>query len=116
MKTIASIFVLLLSLAGLHAQTAPAGVWNTGQDNTLVEITNVEGRYIGKLISSDSPDAKIGNLLLKDLKSVGGVWKGQLYAPKRGAWYDATVEAKGDRLIIKVGSGLTSKTITWTRK
>ncbi|MDX1907206.1 MAG: DUF2147 domain-containing protein [Bacteroidia bacterium] len=116
MKTFASIFILLLSLAGLQAQTAPAGVWNTGQDNTLVEITNVEGRYVGKLISSDSPNAKIGNLLLKDLKPNGGAWKGQLYAPKRSAWYDATVEVKGNRLVIKAGSGFTSKTVEWTRK
>ncbi len=115
MKIFASIFILLLSLAGMQAQTAPTGVWNTGEDNTLVEITKVGGSYVGKLISSDNPDAKIGNLLLKDLKSVGGEWKGQLYAPNRGAWYEATVEAKGDRLVIKVGSGFMSKTIEWAK-
>ncbi|MDP5171916.1 MAG: DUF2147 domain-containing protein, partial [Bacteroidia bacterium] len=91
MKMFASIFVLLLSLAGLQAQTAPIGVWNTGEDNTLVEITKVGGSYVGKLISSNNSDAKIGSLLLKDIKSVGGDWKGQLYAPKRGTWYEATV-------------------------
>lgn len=117
MKIIASIFsFLLLTSLSLQAQKAPIGVWNTGSDNSQVEITEAEGNYVGTLIASDNPKAKIGKALLKDFKAVGKKWKCQLYAPKRGEWLDAKLEEKGDKLLITVGSGFMTKTLEWTKE
>ncbi len=115
MKYLASLFFLLLSVASLSAQTSPAGVWNTGSDNTKVEITEVDGSYVAQLISSDNADAKIGKQLMKGIKLDGKEWKGQIYAPKKGEWMDATLTPKGDLLEIKVGSGFMSKTLKWKK-
>jgi len=116
MKFTLSLFILLLSAIGLHAQTTPLGIWNTGTDNALVEVKEVEGRYVGTLISSDNPEAKIGKVLLKDLKPAGKGWKGKMFAPKRGEWFDATLKPKGDVIAITVGSGFRSKTLEWTKE
>lgn len=116
MKTIVSFFFsLLLSVGSLAAQSAPTGVWNTGNDNSKVEITEVDGNYVGTLISSDNTKAKIGKQLLKDLKPDGDAWKGKLFAPKKGKWLDATLQEKGNQLLIKVGSGFMSKTLKWKK-
>jgi len=116
MKIIASLFFLLVSITSLSAQTAPTGVWNTGSNNTKVEITEVEGSYIGKILSSDNTDAKIGKQLLKGISFDGKAWKGKIFAPKKGEWMDATLTPKEDVLEIKVGSGFMSKTIEWARE
>jgi uncharacterized protein (DUF2147 family) len=116
MKIITVIFALLLSVASLSAQMAPTGVWNTGTDNSQVEITEAEGHYVGTLIASDNAKAKIGKQLLKDLKPDGEAWKGKLFAPKKGQWFDATLKEKGNLLLITVGSGFMSKTIEWTKE
>lgn len=108
--------LLLLSFGSLQAQSTLAGIWNTGQENSRVEITAVDGGYFGTLISSDNENARIGTQLLKDVKPDGNGWKGTLYAPRRQAWYDATLEVEGDVLEITIGSGLLSKTVTWRRE
>lgn len=116
MKFIASLFCLLLSIASLSAQTTPKGVWNTGRDNTLVEVKEVNGSYIGTLISSDNPKASIGKVLLKDVKPAGKEWTGKMFAPKKGEWYDASLQVKGDILEFTIGSGFRSKTLEWVRE
>ncbi len=116
MKIMVSMLFLLLVGASLHAQTTLTGVWNTGTDNSQVEITEVDGRYVGTLIASDSPDANIGNVLLKDLEPSGKGWTGKMFAPKRGEWYDAKLQSKGDLLLITVGSGFMKKTLEWTKE
>ncbi len=100
----------------LFAQSNLSGTWNTGKYNTLVKIYKNEAVYIGKIISSDNPKAKIGKLLIKDLKLDNGEWKCQLYAPKRKEWYDAEMEKDGDILEITVSVGFFSKTVEWKKK
>ena len=117
MKMFASIlFSLFLSIISLHAQTAPTGVWNTGTDNTKIEIAEADGSYVGTLISSDNEKAKVGKQLLKDIELDGETWKGKLYAPKKGKWIDAVLEEKGEELLITVGSGFMSKTLEWKKE
>ncbi|MEM6318769.1 MAG: hypothetical protein AAF960_13940 [Bacteroidota bacterium] len=105
---------LLFFALSINAQSqSPAGIWNTGKDNTKIEITETNGVYTGKILSSDNAKAKIGKQLLKDIQSVDGEWKGKLFAAKRGKWMDAVLEAKGKVLQITVKKGLMSKTIEW---
>lgn len=109
-------FCMLLSVMTMNAQESLLGVWNTGTDNSKIEIAEVDGTYEGKLVSSDNAKAKIGKLIIKDLKSVDGEWKGKLFAAKKGKWLDAVFKEKGNQLLVTVGSGWKSKTLEWTKE
>lgn len=87
-----------------------------GQDNTKIEIEADNDVYTGRIVSSDNPKAIIGKLILKDVKFVGGEWKGKLYSPRKENWFDAVLKVKGNQLSVTVKSGWTSKTVEWTRK
>ena len=106
---------MLVSTITMNAQQSIAGIWNTGKDNTKIEITEEEGAYEGKIISSDNAKAKIGKSLLKEIQSVDGEWQGKLFAAKKGKWMDAVLEEKDNQLLITVKAGLMSKTVTWEK-
>ncbi|MEM6700159.1 MAG: hypothetical protein AAF599_17275 [Bacteroidota bacterium] len=105
---------MLFSTLSMHAQLV--GTWNTGKDNTQIEITEVNGVYEGKIASSDNAKAPIGKQLLKDIQLVDGEWKGKLFAAKKGEWMDAVLEEKDNQLLITVKAGFMSKTIKWAKE
>ena len=115
MKTVFT-FCILCSVLTMHAQQSLAGIWNMGKDNTKIEITEENGVSEGKIVSSDNAKAKIGNQLLKDVKSVGGEWKGKLYSPKKNKWFNAVLEEKGNQLLVTVKAGFMSKTLEWKKE
>ena len=108
-------FCILFSALTMNAQESIAGIWNMGKDNTKIEITEDNGVYGGKIVSSDNTNAKIGNQLLKDIKSVGGEWKGKMYSPKKNKWYNVVLEEKGKQLLVTVKAGMMSKTLEWKK-
>jgi len=114
MKKLAILMFVLFSSISINAQSI-AGVWNTGDDNTKVEITEVDGVASGTILSSDNSEAKVGNQILKDLSLTKDGWKGKLYAAKKGEWYDATIVEKDNQLDITIQVGWMSKTINWTK-
>ncbi|MEO1626227.1 MAG: hypothetical protein AAFV25_13815, partial [Bacteroidota bacterium] len=95
------------------AQQPIQGVWNTGQENTMIEIKASGDQIEGKVLSSDNSKAKIGNVIIKDVRAERGVYKGQLYAAKRKKWMDATFARKADKLVITVSAGWKTKVIEW---
>jgi len=109
--------VLIFSLLGsaLFAQTDLTGTWDTGKDSTLVKIFEMEGVYLGEIVSSDNPKAEIGRQLIKDLKNEDGEWKGKLYAVKKKEWVDAKMELEGSNLKITIKAGFFKKTIEWKK-
>ena len=109
-------FCMLLSAITMNAQSSIAGIWNTGQDNTQIEITEESSVYSGKIISSDNDQVKIGNLLLKEVKASGGKWKGKMYSPKKDKWFNAVLEGKGELLLVTVKAGVMSKTLEWKKE
>lgn len=115
MKTLPILLCLMSFTISINAQQHLTGIWNTGKDNTKIEITEVDGVVQGKIFSSDNANAQIGKLLLKDVKSVDGEWKGKLFAVKRGKWMDAVLEEKSNQLLITVNAGLRNKTLKWLR-
>ena len=108
-------FCMLCFALTMHAQSI-AGVWNTGQENTKIEITENNGVYSGKIISSDNAQVKIGKQFIKDVNFAGGEWKGKMYSPKKDKWYNAVLEAKGGQLLVTIKSGWMSKTVTWKKE
>ncbi len=115
MKILFACYMLCLTIS-MQAQTSLVGIWNMGTDNTKIEITEDNGVYEGKIVSSDNANAKIGNQILKDIKSESGKWKGKMYSPKKSKWYNAVLEEKESELLITVKAGMMSKTIAWQKE
>lgn len=115
MKTLITL-CFLFSALNMHSQQSLTGTWNTGQENTIIEITEINKVYSGKIISSDNDNAKIGNQLLKEVKLTGGKWKGKMYSPKKNKWFDAVLEEKDEQLQVTVKAGIMSKTLEWKRE
>lgn len=107
------VFSLILSAITMNAQQSIAGTWNTGNENTKIEITKTNGIYNGKTVSSDNPEVKIGKVFLKNVKSSGDKWKGKVYSPKKDTWYNAVLEEKNGQLLVTIKSGWVSKTLKW---
>ena len=115
MKQLSILIIILFTTISINAQSL-AGIWNTGEDNTKIEITEDNGVVNSKILSSDNAKANIGNQILKDVKSSNGAWKGQLYAAKKGKWYDAVLKEKDNQLAITIKVGFMTKTIDWTKE
>jgi hypothetical protein len=110
-------FAMIFCLFGttLFAQSDFIGTWNTGEQNTLIKIHEVDSEYIGEIISSENPEAKIGATIIKDFKLDGDTWECQLFAAKRKKWVDAEIEYSEGKLKISVSKGFRSKTIEWEK-
>lgn len=113
MKNLISMFVLSILSVAAYGQTDVIGIWNTGDQNTLVEIQEENGKYVGKVLSSDNPKVKEGTLILKDILFKKGTCEGKVYAPRRGEWYDTTLEKQNGTLKLEVSLGFFNKTIEW---
>ena len=107
--------LLTVGLSALAAQDGLEGDWQTGEDNTVVRVTALDGVYTGKLLSSDNRKAKVGTEILRDFKPTDGAYKGTIYAVKRDKLMDATITPAGNVLNIKVSAGIVSKKLSWTR-
>jgi len=114
------IIVVLMALFSItnYAQSPydVDGEYTLGEKNTVVKIEKQNEVYSGKIISSDNPKAKIGKLIIKDLKLKKGKWRGKIYAPRRSEWYDAEFIPNEKSIEIKIKAGFFSKTIEWLRK
>jgi len=116
MKNIALTFCMLFSITTMNAQQSIAGIWNIGDDDTKIEITENNGIFYGKISSSDNTQANIGKQILKDVKFNNGEWKGKMYAAKKGKWYDAVFKEKGNQLDVTIKVGFMSKTLEWKKE
>ena len=66
MKKLSVLIAMFFCTIALVAQSPIEGIWNTGKENTKIEIAAADGIYAGKIVSSDNAKAKIGALLLID--------------------------------------------------
>jgi len=115
MKKTALLFLIAFTAFTASAQEAIEGLWNTGTQNTIVEIKPQKDELKGFIQSSDNSDVEIGKLLIKDIEKKGKVYEGQLYAIKRSRWVNATFKPNGDRMTVTVSVGPRSKTIEWVK-
>ena len=113
MKTIIFTICILLTSITLSAQDSISGVWDMDEENTKIEIKKNQDFYSGTVLSSDKLQA--GALMLKDIKSVDGEWKGKLFSLKKKKWYDAVLEKKDEKLFVTIDAGFMSKTFEWTK-
>ena len=117
MKNIFAIVIISLFSFTSFAQSGVSGNWVVGEQNTVIKIKKGDNSHSGKIVSSDNPEAKIGKLMVKDLKQdKKGNWKGKVYSPKRKEWYDAEFTRKGEILEVTISVGFFSKTIEWKKQ
>ncbi len=112
---ILGLFLVIISPMYVKSQSLVAGVWNTGEENTKVEIFENEGVLTGKIHSSDSKKVKIGLIMFKDIEAADGCWKGKIYSLKRQKWFDVLMKPNGNKLELEVSTGFYKKSIEWVR-
>ncbi len=113
MKVLTTFFLLMFSIVYTSAQQSLEGLWKTGKEETLIEISYLNEQLIGKIKSSKNEQAEIGKIILKNLQSEGNKWVGKIYAVKRKEWYSVKIVPQKEKLDLKIGSGLFSKTLEW---
>lgn len=116
MKVLTTLFLLMFSIVYTSAQQSLEGLWKTGKEETIIEISYSNEQLIGKIKSSNNEQAEIGKIILKDLHSEGNKWVGKIYAVKRKEWYSVKIVPQKEKLDLKIGSGLFSKTLEWKRE
>jgi len=114
MKNLIGVIILLLSFS-TQAQSNIEGLWNTGENNTKIEISKKDSQWFGIVKSSDNDKGKIGKLLLKNLKKDGDKWVGKIYSAKRKDWYNVEIIAKDNILELKISVGSFRKSLEWKR-
>jgi uncharacterized protein (DUF2147 family) len=105
---------LVTGINEVVAQQRITGQWNSGRENSIVKIYQVDGEYYGKVITSDRKEA-IDKLALKDLNIQGTSWSGKIYIFKRQKWFDVTIEPTESTLILTISNGILQRQIEWAK-
>ena len=109
-------FILLTLFISLTAfsQNEIVGTWDTGRENSIVEIYEDNGELFGKIISSDRAEV-VGKINLKNLQNKGDHWEGELFVFKRRSWYDVSIHEENDTLYLVISVGFFEKEVQWPR-
>ena len=107
--------ILLLIYFSVSAQEAIQGLWQTGRENTKIEISQNNGEWVGKIKSSDNEKVTIGKVILKDLIKQNDKWKGKLFVVKRQKWYDVVITPNETKLDLTVTAGFFEKEVQWSK-
>jgi hypothetical protein len=107
--------IILLSSTSLFAQFTLEGIWITGEENTKIEILQLNNKWIGRIKSSGNKSAEIGQIILRDLKKADVKWTGKIYAFKRKEWYDVEIFPAKSSLRLVISAGFLNKTIKWNK-
>lgn len=111
MKSLFLFIGLLLATVSVNAQQSIEGIWNTGKDNTEIEIKKDEG----KIYTSDNENATLGKLIIKDIKMNNNTYKGKLYIIRKDRWVDALFVPNGNSLTVTISAGWQTKTLQWRK-
>lgn len=125
--------LMLALLADPAAAAGPvAGAWLTDERDGIIEIRSCGEKMCGRLakaltpikgpdVDRNNPDPSlrgrpiIGLPVLIDFVRDGLVWRGQIYDPRHGRHYRATLERiAADRLKVRGCVSVLCRTITWT--
>ena len=130
MKTIKLLFVLCAIFSGqaLFAQTQNGieGKWLTANKKSVIQIEtdNSGKKYSGKIIwvdenlDSEKAGDALGKTMVKNLTPTGkeNKYKGDILILRMDRFEKADFELKGDKLLVTVKIGFSSRTVEWSRK
>lgn len=110
------VFVVIALFVGLGAfsQNEIVGKWNTGKENSIVEIYEDSGNLFGKIISSDRAEV-VGKINLRNLQNKGDHWEGELFVFKRRSWYDVAIHEDNETLFLVISIGFFEKEVEWPK-
>lgn len=108
-------FFIFFSTLSVNAQQTMAGLWNTGNENTVIEMLQLNGEWLGQIHSSDNPGAIIGKTIIKDLEEKGDKWVGKIFVVKRQKWATVQITPQATQLDLVVSSGFSKKSIQWAK-
>ena len=114
MKVLTSLFLLMFSIVYTSVQPLE-GLWKTGKEETIIEISFSSEQLIGKIKSFNNEEAEMGKIILKGLRSEGNKWVGKIYAVKRKKWYNVEIISKEEVLELKISFGLMSRSLQWKK-
>jgi uncharacterized protein (DUF2147 family) len=104
----------LVLLAAIAPQDALIGDWKPADREVVVHIGKAGARYEGTT-SADGGEVTILKGLTWD--DASKVWRGEVWAPKRKAFYPAVIRLEApDTFVLKAGTGLLSQEVTWHRR
>jgi len=74
--------------------------------------------WLDKSVNSDKASGALGKVMVKNLAATGELnkYKGQVFIPRMERFRDAKFELKGDKLLVTMKIGLTTRTVEWSRK
>lgn len=107
--------MLLIMSISVNAQEAIQGLWQTGRENTKIEISQNNDEWIGKIKSSDNEKVTIGKVILKDLKKQNEKWIGKLFVVKKQKWYDVEITPNKTKLDLTVSAGFFENKVQWSK-
>ena len=113
MKQILVCLALILS-SKIFSTNDIVGIWNTGKENSIVEIYEDNGELFGKIISSDRAEV-VGKINLKNLQNKGDHWEGELFVFKRKSWYDVAIHEENETLFVVISIGFFEKEVEWPK-
>ena len=113
MKKFIPLILLFSMIYNVYSQDVLKGVWNTGEDNTLIEVYKKDEAYFGKIVSSDNSKATIGLDVMRNFILTENKWIGKIYSLKKKKEFDAELIDNGDLLKIAVSAGFFTKKLEW---
>ena len=123
---------LMLASAPALAAEPVTGQWLTDDRDGIIEIGRCGDKVCGRLmralapikgpaVDRHNPDPALRNRpviglpVLLGFVADGGLWRGQIYDPRRGRHYKATLERLGDQLKVRGCISVICRPIMWTR-
>lgn len=99
------LLLLTILISFISSSKSPKGIWLHKEDTSRIEISEIDGKFSGKLISSRNPFLETGIEVIKDIEYKEGKWQGKLYIPKKKRWVHAIFKEKNNLLIVELDLG-----------
>jgi uncharacterized protein (DUF2147 family) len=108
----------LAPTVGQQASGADAivGDWKPTDMDVDIRIFPKDGKYVGGVVKAANP-ALVNTELLREIQfdPASGMWRGEVFALKRGEFVPMTIKITANGFEMVAGSGFMSKTVEWVR-
>jgi hypothetical protein len=95
---------------------AIVGDWKPTDMDVDIRIFPKDGKYVGGVVKAANP-ALVNTELLREIQfdPSSGMWRGEVFALKRGEFVPMTIKITANGFEMVAGSGFMSKTVEWVR-
>ena len=95
---------------------AIVGDWKPTDMDVDIRIFPKDGKYVGGVVKAANP-ALVNSEMLREIQfdPASGMWRGEVFALKRGEFVPMTIKITANGFEMVAGSGIMSKTVEWVR-